>query len=80
MKSIGKFKMMILNLRDQTSVGVQTRRFNMAIMDVEYEELDYWGWECPDCKGWNETQDDPAYSTTVQCDNCDTRFYPVPPR
>ena len=50
----------------------------MAIMDVEYEELDYWGWECPDCKGWNETQEDPAYYTTVQCDNCDTRFYPVP--
>jgi len=50
----------------------------MGIMDVEYEELDYWGWECPDCKAWNETQEDPAYSTTVQCDNCDLKFYPVP--
>ena len=46
---------------------------------VEYNELDYWGWECPDkeCGHWNETQDDPAYQDSVTCDGCGKEYEPV---
>ena len=43
---------------------------------VEVEPLDYWGWECPDCEHWNETQDNPDYEETVFCDGCGKEFEP----
>jgi hypothetical protein len=46
--------------------------------EVEYNELDYWGWECPECGHWNETQDDPGYQETVMCEECPGEFIPVP--
>ena len=45
--------------------------------EVEYQELDYWGWECPKCEHWIETQDDPADQDTVFCDACGEEFEPV---
>jgi len=47
--------------------------------EVKYEEIDRWGWECPKCGNWNETEDDPSYQDTVFCDgkNCDGGFIPV---
>jgi hypothetical protein len=44
---------------------------------VEFNELEYWGWECPECKEWNETQDDPNYQEQVDCGNCGESFEPV---
>ena len=44
------------------------------MQEVKVEELDYWGWECPECKHWNETQDDPQYESTVECVNCEEHF------
>jgi len=36
--------------------------------EVEYQELDRWGWECPKCKDWNETEEDPAYQKPcIEC-------------
>lgn len=44
---------------------------------VELSKLDVWGWECPECKEWNETNDDPAYQEEVYCENCSCTFEPV---
>ena len=48
--------------------------------EVEYNKLDYWGWECPKCKYWNETQDDPGCEKTVLCvgKDCSGEFIPMP--
>lgn len=59
-----------------------TKRRNI-MEEVEYNELDYWGWECPKCGHWNETQDDPGYQETVFCEGeingnpCNGEFVPV---
>ena len=46
--------------------------------EVEYNELDRWGWECPDCAHWAEEEEDPAYQETLICENCRLEFIPVP--
>ena len=48
--------------------------------EVKYHELDYWGWECPDCQNWNETQEDPAETETFFCEGkgCGGEFISVP--
>ena len=45
--------------------------------EVEYWESDCWGWDCPGCQRWNETQEEPAYQDYVECDGCGERFLPV---
>ena len=45
--------------------------------EVIYEELEYWGWECPECGYWNKIQDDPFYQESVTCE-CGESFKPVP--
>ncbi len=47
--------------------------------EVEYYELDRWGWECPKCGNFNETEEDPSYADTVVCegDDCGEEFKPV---
>ena len=46
---------------------------------VEYQEMDRWGWECPLCGNWNETDDDPHYDDTVFCEGkgCIGEFVPI---
>jgi hypothetical protein len=44
---------------------------------VEVNKLDYWGWTCPECKEWNETQEDPDYEDEVWCEHCTCTFEPV---
>lgn len=39
---------------------------------VECSRLDRWGWECPKCKEWNETEDES--DGTVYCAGCDEEF------
>jgi len=48
--------------------------------EIEYHEIERWGWECPLCKWWNEEEDDPAYQETVLCQgpNCNGEFVPIP--
>jgi peptide subunit release factor 1 (eRF1) len=46
--------------------------------EAEYHELDRWGWDCPDCDHWQETEEDPAYEETLICESCDGEFIPVP--
>ena len=43
---------------------------------VEVQELTKYGWECPNCGGWNELDDDPGYSESVVCDECGAEFEP----
>ena len=47
--------------------------------EVEVHELQMWGWECPKCGHWNETEEDPSYQETVFCDGdgCNEEFIPV---
>jgi len=45
--------------------------------EAKYSELEYWGWECPDCQNWNETQDDPSYDESIFCDKCGHEFEPI---
>ena len=48
--------------------------------EVEYHVLEMWGWECPKCKRWHETSEDPGYEETLTCENnlCGKEFIPVP--
>jgi peptide subunit release factor 1 (eRF1) len=46
--------------------------------EVEYHDLDRWGWECPKCSHWNETEEDPSYTATVSCESCGKEYAPVP--
>jgi len=48
--------------------------------EVEYHNLDRWGWQCPVCQHWNEEEDDPEYQETVFCQDpkCKGEFLPVP--
>jgi hypothetical protein len=43
---------------------------------VEVNPVDRWGWECPKCKDWNETEDDPNYQDTIYCEQCGGEFEP----
>ncbi|MCK5609197.1 hypothetical protein KAR91_45405 [Candidatus Pacearchaeota archaeon] len=43
---------------------------------VEIGPLDRWGWECPKCTMWNETEDDPSYQDTVCCEDCGAEYEP----
>ena len=49
-----------------------------SMEEIKYYELDYWGWECPKCKVWNETQEDPSEAETVFCEGCGCEFIPIP--
>jgi peptide subunit release factor 1 (eRF1) len=44
---------------------------------VKMEELTRWGWECPNCDHWNETEEDPDYQEFVKCETCNLEFEPV---
>ena len=44
---------------------------------IEYYKLDYWEWECPECKIMNGTWEDPNWFKTVSCNNCGKSFIPV---
>jgi len=46
--------------------------------EVEYHELDMWGWECPECKEWNEEGENPASQETLMCQGCGEQFEPTP--
>ena len=43
---------------------------------VEVNPLDRWGWECPNCKGWNEEEEDPDYQESLTCEDCLKEFEP----
>lgn len=45
--------------------------------EVEYHEIERWGWECPVCYGWNEEEEDPDYTDTVVCQDCEEEFIPI---
>ena len=46
--------------------------------EVEYYEIERWGWECPKCGCWNEEDDDPAYKSEIECNSgCGEKFIPV---
>ena len=45
--------------------------------EAKYHELEMWGWDCPKCKYWNETGDDPGYDKTIFCEECAEEFIPV---
>ena len=52
--------------------------------EVEYSEIQRWGWDCPKCGHWNETENDPADQKTVFCEGgsgrttCGEEYTPVP--
>lgn len=45
-----------------------------SMKTVKVEELQMWGFECPDCGHWNETGEDPTYYETITCDECGKEF------
>ena len=59
--------------------NIKPRKENQ-VKEVEYSEIERWGWECPVCGQWNEEEDDPSYQETVLCQNpkCNGEFIPVP--
>ena len=38
-----------------------------------------WGWNCPNCGGWNDEEDDPIEKEHLKCDSseCGHKFRPV---
>jgi hypothetical protein len=48
-----------------------------VMKEAKYSEITRYGWECPDCQGWNEEDDDPSYSERIICETCGESFEPV---
>ncbi len=40
----------------------------------DIHELDRWGFDCPLCKHWNETEEDPDYQESVFCEGCESHI------
>ena len=45
--------------------------------EVEIAPLDRWGWECPNCKHWNEEEEDPDYQDSLICFDCSEEYKPI---
>ena len=39
-------------------------------LEVKYYPIDRWGWECPECRDWNEEEENPAYRINLECNGC----------
>lgn len=43
-------------------------------MTIDFQELDRWGWDCPNCGEWHEEDQDPKEADRVYCGECGGSF------